>query len=111
MPAHRHPSMARSHAAGGPYKASIIVISSDEEEEPLSMPKRGSRKPRRSRPEGEILEISDETPIKVEGPELESLRRRCRELEQARSPHCSMNHPYNRNSSRFNFLGARYVAE
>jgi hypothetical protein len=111
MPAHRHPSTARSRAAGGPYKASIIVISSDEEEEPLSVPKRGSRKPRRSRVEGEILEISDETPVKVEEPELESLRRQCHELEQACSPHCSMNPPYKRNSSSHNLLGARYVAE
>ncbi|KAF8499575.1 hypothetical protein F5888DRAFT_1683395 [Russula emetica] len=84
MPAHRHPSTTRSHAAGAPYKASIIVISSDEEEEPLSVPKRGSRKPRRSRAEGEILEISDETPVKAEEPELESLRRRYHELEQER---------------------------
>jgi hypothetical protein len=111
MPAHRQPSTARSRAAGGPYKASIIVISSDEEEEPLSVPKRGSRKPRRSRAEGEILEISDETPVKVEEPELESLRRRCHELEQACSTYCSMNPLYKRNSSRPNLLGARYVAE
>jgi hypothetical protein len=111
MPAHRHPSTARSHAAGGPYKASLIVISSDEDEEPLSVPRRSSRKSRRSRAEGEILEISDETPVKVEEPELESLRRRCRELEQACSHHCSMNPSYKRNSSRPNLLGARYVAE
>lgn len=111
MPAHRHPSTARSHAVGGPYKASIIVISSDEDEEPLSVPKRGLRKPRRSRAEGEILEISDETPVKVEEPELESLRQRCHELEQACSPHFSMNLSYKRNSSRRNLLGARYVAE
>jgi hypothetical protein len=108
MPAHRHLSTARSHAAGEPYKASIIVISSDEEEEPLSVPKRGSRKPRRSRAEGEILEILDETSVKVEEPDLESLRRRCQELEQACSPHCSMNPPYKRDSSRHNLLGARY---
>lgn len=108
MPAHRHASTARS---GGPYKTSIIVISSDEEDEPLSVPKRGSRKPRRSRVEGEILEILDETPVKVEEPELESLRRRCHELEQACSPHYSMNPPYKRNSSGPNLLGARYVGE
>jgi hypothetical protein len=111
MPAHRRPSTPRSHAAGRPYKASIIVISSDEEEEPLSVPKRGSRKPRRSRAEGEILEIFDETTVKSEEPDLDSLRRRCQELEQACSPHCSMNPPHKRNSSRPNLLGARYVAE
>ena len=86
MPAHRRPSTARSHAARRPYKSSIIVISSDEGEEPSSVPKRGSRKPKRSRAEGEILEIIDETPVKVEEPELESLRRQCHELEQACSP-------------------------
>jgi hypothetical protein len=111
MPAHRHPVAARSHAAGRPYKASIIVISSDEEEEPLSAPKRGSRKPRRSRAEGEILEISDETPVKTEEPDLESLRRRCQELEQACSPHCGMNPPYKRKFSRPDLLGARYAEE
>ena len=89
MPANRRPSSARSHTARGPYKASIIVISSDEDEEPLSVPKRGSRKPRRSRAEGEVLEISEETPVKVDEPELESLQRRCHELEQACFLHCS----------------------
>lgn len=111
MPAHRQPSTARSHAAGGPYKASIIVISSDEEEEPLPVSKRGSRKPRRSRVEGEILEILDETPTKSEDSELESLRRRCHELEQACFPHCSINPPYKRNSYRPNLLGAQCVEE
>lgn len=86
MPAHRHSPTSRLHATGAPYKGSIIVISSDEEEEPLSVPKRGLRKPRHSRAEGEILEILDETSVKVEEPELESLRRRCHELEQACSP-------------------------
>ena len=111
MPAHRHSSTARPHAAGRPYKASIIVISSDEDEEPLSVPKRGSRKPRRSRVEGEILEILDETPVKAEEPDLECLRQRCHELEQACSLHCSMNPPYKRNPSGLNLLGARYAEE
>jgi hypothetical protein len=81
MPAHRHSSTARSHAQG-PYKASIIVISSDEEEEPVSVPKRAPRKPRRSIPEGEVLEILDDPPIKFEEQDTEDLRRRCRDLEQ-----------------------------
>lgn len=89
MPVHRHPSIVRSHAV--PYKASIIVISSDEDEDPLPPPKRGSRRPRRSRPEGEVLEILEDTSAKHEEPEMESLRRRCHELEQACSPHYSMN--------------------
>ena len=92
MPPYRHPQTARSHAPRKPYKASIIVISSDEEEEePVSVPKRGSRKPRRSRVEGEVLEISENTSVKVEEPELDDLRRRCHELEQVCSSHCSMN--------------------
>ncbi|KAH9993189.1 hypothetical protein BJV77DRAFT_999076 [Russula vinacea] len=85
MPPYRHPQTARSHAPRKPYKASIIVISSDEEEEPVSVPKRGSRKPRRSRVEGEVLEISENTSVKVEEPELDDLRRRCHELEQTPS--------------------------
>ena len=112
MPAHRHPSTARSHAIGGPYKASIIVISSDEDEEPVSVPKRRSRKSRHSRVEGDILEIMDDTLVKTEEPELESLRRRCHDLEQAGSPpHCSMNRPNKRNPSLPDLLGARYAAE
>jgi hypothetical protein len=114
MPAHRHPSTARSHTQGRqgrPYKASIIVISSDEEEEPVPVPKRGPRRPRRSRAEGEVLEISDNTSVKVEEPELDGLRQRCHELEQACSPHCTMNPPSKRDSPRPNFLGARHVAE
>jgi hypothetical protein len=108
MPAHRRPSIARSHASG-PYKPSPIIISSDEEEDPVPVPKRSSRKPRRLRPEGEVLEILDDTPVKQEEPETETLRRRCHELEQACSPHCSMgpqitvHHP--------NLLGARNVTE
>jgi len=83
MPAHRRPSIARPHASG-PYKSSPIIISSDEEEDPVPVPKRSSRKPRRSRPEGEVLEILDDTPVKQEEPETETLRRRCHELEQER---------------------------
>ncbi|KAH9993496.1 hypothetical protein BJV74DRAFT_795586 [Russula compacta] len=56
MPVHRHPSIVRSHAPG-PYKASIIVISSDEDEDPLPPPKRGSRRPRRSGAEGEERDL------------------------------------------------------
>ena len=82
MPAHRHPSTTRSHAPG-PYKASIIVISSDEDEEPVTPPRRAPRKPRRSKPEGEVLEILDGPLIKFEEQDTEDLRRRCRELEQA----------------------------
>lgn len=89
MPAHRHPQTARSHA-GRPYKASIIVISSDEEEEHRPVSKRGSRKPRRSRAEGEVLEISEDSPVKVEERESEGLRQRCHELKQACSSHRSM---------------------
>jgi hypothetical protein len=89
MPVHRHPSIVRSHAPE-PYKTSIIVISSDEDEDPLPPPKRSSRRPRRSRPEGEVLEILDDTSAKQEEPETESLRRRCHELEQACSPFYSM---------------------
>jgi hypothetical protein len=85
MPAHRHSSTPRS--SGGPYKASIIVISSDDEdEEPVLVPKRGkrgTRKPRPSRAEDDVFEILDETHVKAEEPELESLLRRCNELEQA----------------------------
>jgi len=85
MPAHRHASTARSHAPAGPYKASIIVISSDEDEDPVTPPKHRSRKPRRSRPTpGEVLEILDEPPIKFEEQDTESLRRRCNELQQER---------------------------
>jgi hypothetical protein len=111
MPAHRHPSTTRSHATGRPYKASIIVISSDEEDEHLPVPKRGSRKSRRSRAEGEILEILEETPVKAEEPELESLRRRCHELEQACSPHQPEPSPNNRKFDLFYALGTRYVEE
>ena len=89
MPAHRYPQTARSHA-GRPYKASIIVISSDEEEEHRPVSKRGSRKPRRSRVEGEVLEILEDSSVKVEERESESLRQRCHELEQACSSHRSM---------------------
>jgi hypothetical protein len=95
MPAHRH-STTRSHASGRHYKASIIVISSDEEGEPVPVAKRGSRRPRRSRGEGGVLEILDDTSVKVEEPELEDLRRRCHELEQACCPHCCMNPPSKR---------------
>ena len=109
MPPYRHPQTARSHAPSKPYKASIIVISSDEEEEkPVSVPKRGSRKPRRSRAEGEVLEISEDTSVKVEEPESEDLRRRCHELEQVCSFHCSMNTINKYDSPRPN-LGTRHV--
>jgi len=84
MPAHRHSPTARS--SGGPYKASIIVISSDEEDEPVLVPKRGkrgTRKPRPSTAEDGVFEILDETHVKAEEPELDSLLRRCHELEQA----------------------------
>jgi len=90
MPPLRHPSTARSHAPR-PYKASIIVISSDEDEEPKPAPKRGHRKHRRSRPEGEVLEIGEDTSVKLEDPEMEDLRRQYDELEQACPPRCSMN--------------------
>jgi len=83
MPPLRHPSTARS-LAPGPYKASIIVISSDEDEEPIPATERGHRKHRRSRPEGDVLEIVDDTSVKLEEPETENLRRRCDELEQER---------------------------
>ncbi|KAI9510080.1 hypothetical protein F5148DRAFT_1182284 [Russula earlei] len=81
MPPHRHSSTPRSHAPG-PYKASIIVISSDEDEEPAPASKHGQRKPRRSKPEGEALEIVEDIPVELEEPETERLRQRCQELEQ-----------------------------
>jgi len=83
MPPLRHPSAARS--APGPYKASVIVISSDEDEEPIPAAKRGHRKHRRSRPEGDVLEIVDDKSVKPKEPEIENLRRRCDELEQERN--------------------------
>jgi hypothetical protein len=91
MPPHRHASTARSHAPAGPYKASIIVISSDEDEGPVTPPKHRSRKPRRSKPTpGEVLEILDDPPIKFEEQDTESLRRRCNELQEACPFHFSM---------------------
>ncbi|KAI0248205.1 hypothetical protein BJV78DRAFT_1238824 [Lactifluus subvellereus] len=81
MPAHRSPSTTRSHTHG-PYKPPIIVISSDEEADPRPAPKRGSRRPRRSKPE-EVLEILD-TPVKHEDTETENLRQLCCDLEQER---------------------------
>ena len=114
MPAHRHPSIARSHAPRRPHKASIIIISSDEEEESAQVgpvPKRGSRRPKRPRAAGEILEILEDTSVKVEEPELEDLRQRCHELEQACSPYCSLNLPNKRDSPCPTFLGVRHVTE
>ncbi|KAH9988297.1 hypothetical protein BJV77DRAFT_755574 [Russula vinacea] len=81
MPPYRHPQTARLHALRNPYKVSIIVISSDEDEEPVSVPKRGSRKHRRSRAESEVHEISEDTSVKVDETEFD-LRRRCHELEE-----------------------------
>jgi hypothetical protein len=86
MPAHRSPSTSHSHTHG-PYKLPIIVISSDEEDDPRPAPKRSSRKPRRSKPE-EVFEILDDTPVKHEQTETEDLRRLCYDLEQAGSLHC-----------------------
>ena len=111
MPAHRHPQAARSHA-GRPYKASIIVISSDEEDEHLPVRKRGSRKPKRSRAEGEVLEISEDTSVKSEEPELESLRQRCHELEQVCSFSSQLETPLNKRNLPFpNSLGKHYITE
>jgi hypothetical protein len=85
MPAHRTPSITRSHTRG-PYKLPIIVISSDEDDDPRPSPQRGSRKPRRSKPQ-EVLEVLDDPPVKHEETETETenLRRLCHELEQASS--------------------------
>jgi hypothetical protein len=83
MPAHRNPSRSQSHA---PYKPPVIVISSDEEEDPRPAPPRGLRKPRRSKRQ-EVLEVLDDTPVKhEEETETEKLRRQCHELEQVGSP-------------------------
>jgi hypothetical protein len=87
MPAHRSPSITRSHSHA-PYKPPIIVISSDEEDDPRPAPSRISRRPRRSKPT-EVLEIFDDAPrpVKHEDSETEeNLRRRCNELEQVGSP-------------------------
>ncbi|KAH9164903.1 hypothetical protein EDB89DRAFT_2077454 [Lactarius sanguifluus] len=83
MPAQRSPSTTTRPQAQGPYKIPVIVISSDEEDEPRPAPKRTSRKPKRAKRE-EILEISEEKPLKHEHIETESLQRRCHELEQER---------------------------
>ncbi|KAN0135467.1 hypothetical protein V8E53_006746 [Lactarius tabidus] len=84
MPAHRSSSTTvRAQAQQRPYKVPVIVISSDEEDEPRPPPKRSSRKHKRAKPE-EILEISEEMPLKHEHLETESLQRRCHELEQER---------------------------
>jgi hypothetical protein len=111
MPAHRHPQTPRSHTAR-PYKASIIVISSDEEDEHLPARKRGSRKPKRSRAEGEVLEISEDTSVNSEEPELESIRQRCHELEQVCSFSSQHETPPNKRNLPFpNFLGKHHITE
>ena len=110
MPAHRHPQAARPHS-GRPYKTSIIVISSDEEDEHVPVRKRGSRKPRRSRVEGEVLEISEDVSVKAEEPELESLRQRCHELEQVCSFSSQHETQINVYSPRPNFLGKHHTTE
>ena len=83
MPAHRSPSTTIHSESQRPYKIPVIVISSDEEDEPILVPKRTSRKHkhRRVKPE-EILEISEEKPAKHEHLATESLQQRCHELEQ-----------------------------
>ena len=97
MPAHRNPSRSQSHA---PYKPPIIVISSDEEDNPRPKPPRGLRKPRRSKPQ-EVLEILDDTPVKhEEETETEKLRLLCHELEQVGSP-CTVWIPIKSNTFTF----------
>ncbi len=81
MPAHRSPSTTTRPQTQGPYKIPVIVISSDEEDEPRPAPKRTSRKAKRAKRE-EILEILEQKPSKHEHPETEGLQRRCHELEQ-----------------------------
>jgi len=83
MPAQRSPSTTVRTQKQGPYKIPVIVISSDEEDEPRPASKPTSRKHRRVKPE-EILEILEEKPSKHEHFETESLQRRCHELEQER---------------------------
>jgi hypothetical protein len=83
MPAHRRPSITRQHSHA-PYKSPIIVISSDEEDDIRPVPQR-SQRPRRSKSQ-EVLEIFDGAPTPVKHKETET-QQRCRELEQAGSPH------------------------
>ncbi len=80
MPAQRASTAIRPQTPA-PYKIPVIVISSDEEDEPRPAPKRSSRKPRRSKPD-DFLEILEEKPQKHDQREGESLHRRCHELEQ-----------------------------
>lgn len=81
MPAHRSPSTSIRTHKQDPYKAPVIVISSDEDEAPRPASKRTSRKPRRVKPE-EILEVLEEKPLKHEHLATETIQRRCHELEQ-----------------------------
>ena len=106
MPPYRRPT--HTVAPSNSSKPSIIVISSDEEEtavsNTLSAPKRSSQRPGCSRAQATLPE---DATTKVEEPEFEDLRRRCRELEQARSPHCSINPTNNPHPPSPNFLGTK----
>jgi hypothetical protein len=84
MPAGR-PLNTRLRASGRPHEPPI-VISSDEGEEPVPVPTRGSQRPRRPRGEGGALTVAKT--LKAKELELEGLRQRCRQLEQASSPGC-----------------------